>query len=103
MSPCRPVAPCVLAPGDGVHASFSLAGAGLRPPPRSGELDPTTPEVLGGNVVGMTDRRGVDPERFRALPEPVRLEDTITSEDTVVVDSLDDEYREVSWLLRVGG
>ena len=50
-----------------------------------------------------TGGRGVDPERFRSLPEAVRLEDTMTSEDTVVVDSVDDEYREVTWLLRVGG
>jgi hypothetical protein len=51
----------------------------------------------------MTEHRPLDPQQFRALPEQVSLDDTVTSADTVVVASTDDELREVNWLLRTAG
>ncbi len=51
----------------------------------------------------MSRAHGIDPERFRVLPEAVALENTITSQDTVVVESADDELREVNWVLRSAG
>jgi hypothetical protein len=52
----------------------------------------------------MTDRAPLDPAVFKRLPEPVRLDDTITSEDTLVVaPEKNDELREVEWLLRSTG
>ena len=40
-------------------------------------------------------------ERFAALPEPVRLEDTRTSEDVVDhPEEMADDYREIDWFLR---
>jgi hypothetical protein len=55
----------------------------------------------------MTPRKRPEPldrEQFRALPEPVHLEDTVTSEDSLVVaPERDDEWREVQWLLRTTG
>ena len=38
--------------------------------------------------------------RFTRLPEPIRLEDTVTSEDVVVVHETDQDQNEVRWLLR---
>jgi len=44
------------------------------------------------------------PEGYRRLPEPVRLEDTVTSEESLVMPAEKDEYwREVEWMLRVTG
>ena len=41
---------------------------------------------------------------YRRLPEPVRLEDTVTSEEATVMPEEKDEYwREVEWMLRVTG
>jgi hypothetical protein len=43
-------------------------------------------------------------EKYRTLPEPVHLEDTITSADAdPVPDEKDDYWREVEWMLRVAG
>lgn len=45
-----------------------------------------------------------DERDFRTLPEPVRLEDTVTSQDVVVPqDEGDEELREAGWLLRTAG
>ena len=42
--------------------------------------------------------------RWARLPEPVRLEDTVTSaEVTVYPTEKDDYWREVEWMLRVTG
>ena len=42
--------------------------------------------------------------RYRRLPEPIRLEDTITSLDVEPVPQQKDDYwREVEWMLRVTG
>lgn len=38
--------------------------------------------------------------RFSELPEPVRLEDTVTSEDVVVVHESGQDQNEVGWLLK---
>lgn len=54
----------------------------------------------------MTPRRRepLDPEDFRALPAPLHLEDTVTSEDTVAVaPEKNDELREVHWVIRTAG
>jgi hypothetical protein len=49
-------------------------------------------------------REPLDPERFRHLPEPVDLDRTVTSEDTVVVaPDKDEETREREWFLRTAG
>jgi hypothetical protein len=51
----------------------------------------------------MADRQQ-DENRYRALPEPVRLEDTVTSVDvTPVQPEKDDYWREVEWMLKVTG
>jgi hypothetical protein len=42
-----------------------------------------------------------DPQRFKQLPEPVKLEDTITSEDAVDhPEEKRDDVRETEWMLR---
>lgn len=42
--------------------------------------------------------------KYRKLPEPVRLEDTVTSFDVEPVPEEKDDYqREVDWMLRVAG
>ena len=42
--------------------------------------------------------------RYRTLPEPIRLEDTVTSLDvTPVQPEKDDYWREVEWMLRITG
>lgn len=41
-------------------------------------------------------------ERFSTLPEPVRLEDTRTSQDVVDHPDEDNELGEISWVLRHG-
>ena len=38
--------------------------------------------------------------RFDQLPEPIRLEDTVTSEDVVVVKEINQDDNEVRWLLK---
>lgn len=38
--------------------------------------------------------------RFSRLPEPIRLEDTVTSEDVVVVPEINQDQNEVRWLLK---
>ena len=46
----------------------------------------------------------LDPAEFKRLPAPVRLEDTVTTTDSVVVaPEKNDELREVEWLLRSTG
>ena len=40
--------------------------------------------------------------RFARLPEPVRLEDTRTSEDVVDHPAEDTELGEITWVLRHG-
>ncbi|WP_309648561.1 hypothetical protein [Nocardioides sp.] len=41
------------------------------------------------------------PDRFSMLPEPTRLEDTVTSQDVVDHPAEDtDAVRETAWLLR---
>lgn len=47
----------------------------------------------------------MDPEKdFSKLPEPVRLEDTITSQDvTTPVPEDDEAFRENAWMLRTAG
>ena len=51
-----------------------------------------------------TRRPPLQPGTFRALPEPVRLEDTVTSSDSLVVaPEMDAEWRETQWLLRGAG
>ncbi len=41
---------------------------------------------------------------YSRLPEPLALEDTITSVDVVVPqEEKDDYWREVEWMLRVAG
>jgi hypothetical protein len=51
--------------------------------------------------MGCRGLRAVDPEQFRRLPEPVDLDATITSQDTVQVppEKLE-ELQENEWLLR---
>jgi hypothetical protein len=50
----------------------------------------------------MTDREPAN--KYRRLPEPVHLEDTITSaEATGVPEEKDDYWREVEWMLRIAG
>jgi hypothetical protein len=42
--------------------------------------------------------------KYAHLPEPVRLEDTVTSAEAQAVPEEKDEYwREVEWMLRVSG
>ena len=42
--------------------------------------------------------------KYSRLPEPIRVEDTITSVDVVVPpEEKDDYWREVEWMLRVAG
>lgn len=42
--------------------------------------------------------------RYARLPDPIRLEDTVTSVDVVVQpEEKDDYWREVEWMLRVTG
>ena len=41
-------------------------------------------------------------DRFAALPEPVRLEDTRTSQDVVDHPDENDELAEITWVLRYG-
>lgn len=38
--------------------------------------------------------------RFAQLPEPIALEDTVTSEDVVVVHETDQGQNEIRWLLK---
>lgn len=38
--------------------------------------------------------------RFTKLPEPIDLEDTVTSEDIVVVNEVNQDDNEVRWLLK---
>ena len=38
--------------------------------------------------------------RFTQLPEQIRLEDTVTSEDVVVVNEINQDDNEVRWLLK---
>ncbi|CAN5583687.1 hypothetical protein BH11ACT8_BH11ACT8_17730 [soil metagenome] len=38
--------------------------------------------------------------RFDKLPEPIRLEDTVTSQDSVTVNEPGQDLNEVSWLLK---
>ncbi len=46
----------------------------------------------------------VEPGKYARLPEPVRLEDTVTSEDVEPVpDQKDDYLRELEWFLRTTG
>ena len=46
----------------------------------------------------------VEPGTYLRLPEPLRLEDTITSaEATPVQHEKDDYLREMEWFLRVAG
>jgi hypothetical protein len=42
-------------------------------------------------------------ERFRALPEPVRPEDTLESVDVTAVPSLSDEHEDRARMLREAG
>ena len=47
---------------------------------------------------------GPPSSKYARLPEPVRLEDTITSAEAEgVPDEKDDYWREVEWMLRVSG
>ncbi len=49
----------------------------------------------------MSDVTPLDPAQFRTLPAPVRLDDTVTSTDSIVVAPETDEgLRETAWLLR---
>jgi len=42
--------------------------------------------------------------KYAHLPEPIRLEDTVTSADVQPVhEEKDDYWREVEWMLRVTG
>lgn len=42
--------------------------------------------------------------KYRRLPEPISIEDTITSAEAQSVPEEKDEYwREVEWMLRVAG
>lgn len=44
------------------------------------------------------------PGKYSRLPDPIRLEDTITSVDVASVpETKDDYWREVEWMLRVAG
>jgi len=44
------------------------------------------------------------PGKYARLPEPIRLEDTITSAEVQAVpEEKDDYWREVEWMLRVTG
>lgn len=53
---------------------------------------------------GRTYFEPLEAGRFRRLPEPVRLEDTVTSEDvTVVAPEGDESLRENAWMLRTAG
>jgi hypothetical protein len=46
----------------------------------------------------------VDPDRFKHLPEPIRLDDMVTSQDaTTYPEEKTDELREVEWLIRTTG
>jgi hypothetical protein len=58
-------------------------------------------------VIAVTDAvHPVDPpvSKYAHLPEPVRLEDTVTSaEAQAIPDEKDDYWREVEWMLRVSG
>ncbi|CAN5339002.1 hypothetical protein BH18ACT9_BH18ACT9_22460 [soil metagenome] len=43
-------------------------------------------------------------QKYARLPEPIRIEDTITSCETMVPpEEKDDYWREVEWMLRVTG
>jgi hypothetical protein len=45
-----------------------------------------------------------DPDRFKHLPAPVRLEDTVSTHDaTTHPEEKPDELREVEWLIRTTG
>jgi hypothetical protein len=70
------------------------------------------PRADGWSRSGVAWRRGViemaeqrqGENRYRTLPEPVRLEDTVTSVDvTPVQPEKDDYWREVEWMLKVTG
>ena len=51
---------------------------------------------------GLEPRPGAS--RYAHLPEPIRLEDTITSAEVQAVpEEKDDYWREVEWMLRVTG
>jgi len=46
----------------------------------------------------------MDGERWKHLPQPIRLEDTVTTSEASSLPSEKDEYwREVEWMLRVTG
>jgi hypothetical protein len=49
----------------------------------------------------MTDDPVVQ-RRFATLPAPVRLEDTVTSQDVVDHPDENDELGEIAWVLRHG-
>lgn len=52
----------------------------------------------------MSIRHPLDPAQFTRLPEPLDLDDTVTSSDSVVVAPEEDEgLRENEWLLRTAG
>ena len=45
-----------------------------------------------------------DPDRFRRLPAPIRVEDMIATHDaTTHPEEKPDELREVEWLIRTTG
>jgi hypothetical protein len=53
--------------------------------------------------VSLEDRTD-EPGRFTRLPQPIPMEDTITSsEASAVPEEKDDYWREVEWMLRVTG
>jgi len=50
----------------------------------------------------MPDREPTN--KYRALPEPIKVEDMIESTDAQAVpEEKDDYWREVEWMLRVAG
>jgi hypothetical protein len=57
-------------------------------------------------VIAVTDAvpSAAPTSKYAHLPEPVRLEDTVTSAEAQAVPEEKDEYwREVEWMLRVSG
>jgi hypothetical protein len=44
-----------------------------------------------------------DPERYKKLPEPVNLEDTVETSDVDPHPPLQDEAQETAWMLRHAG
>jgi len=66
--------------------------------------DPADRRTTPAYPWSMAAHAPLDPQQFRTLPEPVSLDDTVSEHESLSrTPEMDDEWREVQWLLKVTG